>query len=668
MILISLFTDHFLQRSRNMGVRKEQSLGTNNDVELLEKGKLKAVDENFAVIEFTPEGIVLEANENFFNAMGYSEKEIISKHHKIFCPKEIAESLEYKQFWTKLAEGESFTGEFHRLNSKGEDLYLHASYTPIKNEKGEVVRVVKFAQDITARKNSNADYIGKLNAIDLSQAVIEFNLDGTILSANQNFLNTVGYTLDEITGKHHRIFCDPEYAKSSEYRAFWQKLNSGVFDAGEYRRVGKGGKEIWINASYNPIFNAAGNLVKVVKFASDITAEKIRNADFEGQLKAIDLSNAVIEFNLDGTIIRANQNFLATVGYTMQEIQGKHHRMFCEPEYVRSQSYQEFWKNLNNGKYDAGEYKRIGNGGKEIWIQASYNPIRDTNGDIVKVVKFAVDLTKEKIAYNNLVNTFEDAAKEVSEFSQSLSSSASQLAGNADSTLKKAASASVSAEQTSAGVQNVSASTEELTASITEISQGSQNANRISNEAKLRSETASKTVNGLGVASEDIGNVIKVISSIAQQTNLLALNATIEAARAGEAGKGFSVVANEVKELAKQTAIATDEISKKISNVQENTENAVVAIADISKIIEELNQINTTTAAAVEEQASTTKEVSRILTETNQSMENISGIVKEVSASAEESFTSARSTLSSAERLSELSANLQNLIDQARKA
>lgn len=647
-----------------MGVKQKETIDNQN---FREKGKLQAIEENFAVIEFEPDGTILEANDNFFQAMGYTKKEIASRHHRMFCPSEVAESIEYKQFWLQLAEGIPQIGEFHRVNKAGDDLYLYASYTPIKDEKGKVVRVIKFAQDITDSKNRSANFEGQLKAIDLSQAVIEFNLDGIILTANENFLLTVGYSLAEIQGKHHRMFCEPDYANSIEYKQFWNKLNAGEFDAGEYKRLGKNGKEIWINASYNPIYNAAGKLVKVVKFASNVTEQKVRNADFEGQLKAIDLSQAVIEFELDGMIINANQNFLSTVGYSMEEIRGKHHRIFCEPEYAASNEYKHFWQKLNSGEFDAGEYKRIGKGGKEIWIQASYNPIRDINGKVIKVVKYASDLTKEKVAYNNLVDTFETAAKEVFSFSQSLGSVANQLSSNAEGTMQKSKSATTSTEETLGGVQNVSASTEELTASIAEIAQGSQKANRISNEAKEQSERAGETVKGLGVASEDIGNVIKVISSIAQQTNLLALNATIEAARAGEAGKGFSVVANEVKELAKQTAVATDEISSKISNVQENTTNAIQAISGISHIIDELNQINATTAAAMEEQAATTKEVSRILTETNGNMDNVAQVIRDVSASAQDSSESAQTTLESASKLDSISQNLLKLIEQARK-
>jgi len=248
----------------------------------------------------------------------------------------------------------------------------------------------------------NADYKGQINAIAKSQAVIEFNLDGTIIDANENFLQTLGYTLDEIKGKHHRMFAEEDYANSPEYKLFWEKLNRGEYDSGEYKRIGKGGKEVWIQASYNPITDLNGELFKVVKYASDVTAEKLQSADYSGQIDAIGKSQAVIEFNMDGTIITANDNFLNTVGYSISDIKGQHHSMFAEPDYANSQEYRQFWEKLNRGEYDSGEYKRIGKGGKEVWIQASYNPIMDLNGKPFKVVKYATDITGQKDALTQI--------------------------------------------------------------------------------------------------------------------------------------------------------------------------------------------------------------------------------------------------------------------------
>src|SRR6267154_3306396 len=242
------------------------------------------------------------------------------------------------------------------------------------------------------------DLRGQVAAIGRSQAVIEFTLDGKILTANDNFLNALGYSLAEIKGQHHSMFVDPVYRQSAEYRQFWEKLGRGEFDAGQYKRIGKGGKEIWIQASYNAILDRRGRPFKVVKYASDITAQKMRDMDFAGQLAAINKAQAVIEFTLEGKVLTANENFLKTLGYTLDEIKGQHHGMFVDAAYRQSPDYRDFWEKLGRGEYQAAQYKRIGKGGREVYIQASYNPILDANGKPFKVVKFATDVTAQVMA------------------------------------------------------------------------------------------------------------------------------------------------------------------------------------------------------------------------------------------------------------------------------
>ena len=220
-------------------------------------------------------------------------------------------------------------------------------------------KVIKFATDITADKIKNNDFEGKMDAINRSQAVIEFNMDGTIITANENFLNAVGYSLSEIIGQHHRIFVDKAEVDSIEYREFWDTLRKGEFVSGQFKRVKKSGADLWIEASYNPIFNDVGVPIKVVKFASDITAEKEKNAHTEGKIAAIHRAQAVIEFELDGTIITANENFLNAVGYSLSEIQGKHHSIFVDPKYVASNDYKELWKSLGSGQFSSGQFKRL---------------------------------------------------------------------------------------------------------------------------------------------------------------------------------------------------------------------------------------------------------------------------------------------------------------------
>lgn len=359
-------------------------------------GQLSAIDASQATIEFKLDGTVVAANANFLKTLGYSLEEIVGKHHSMFVDSVYASSPEYRQFWSDLAAGKSQISEFKRIGKNGKEIWIQASYNPIADVHGKPYKVVKFATDITAAKLANADFNGQLQAISKAQAVIEFDLQGNIQNANENFLATVGYTLEEIKGKHHRMFVETAHANSHEYRTLWEELRAGKFQAGQYKRIAKSGKEIWIQATYNPIFDMNGRPFKVVKFATEVTESKLQTADYEGQLAAIDKAQATIEFNLDGTIRAANSNFLATVGYSLDEIKGKHHSMFVEAGYGNSAEYRTFWEDLRAGKFQAAQYKRFGKGGKEIWIQASYNPIFDLNGRPFKIVKYATDITASK--------------------------------------------------------------------------------------------------------------------------------------------------------------------------------------------------------------------------------------------------------------------------------
>jgi len=369
-----------------------------NDQELQHKsGVLDGLDRCQAIISFTPEGIVEDANDNFLKVTGYSKEDIVGKHHRLFVLPDYGVSNEYNQFWEGLRNGERSSGEYCRVAKNGDKIWIQASYNPIYDKLGNIVRVVKFATDITAQKRKNADYKGQINAIDKSLAVIEFDLDGVIQHANENFCATTGYDLSEIQGQHHSMFVEPNYKMSPEYAAFWRDLKKGEFKSGEFKRVKKDGSELWIQASYNPIFDEFGQPQKVVKYASDVTEQKLQNAFNTGQIDAISKSQAVIEFDPNGNIVTANDNFLATVGYALDEIQGKHHRIFVTKQERESEEYRTFWKKLSEGQFYSGEFHRVAKDGSDVWIQATYNPILDMSGNVVKVVKYASNITEQKV-------------------------------------------------------------------------------------------------------------------------------------------------------------------------------------------------------------------------------------------------------------------------------
>ncbi len=459
-----------------------------------------------------------------------------------------------------------------------------------------------------------------LAALMNSQAVIEFKPDGTIVTANENFLGAVGYSLEEIAGRHHSMFVDPGEADTAEYAEFWEKLRQGHFQEAEYKRIGKNEKEIWIQASYNPIKDSGGKVTKVVKFATDITARKLRIADSQGQLAAISKSQAVIEFDLDGKIIKANDNFLGTLGYSLDEIAGKHHSMFVDPAERDCAAYKQFWEEIRAGKFQSGEFRRIGKDGGEIWIQATYNPIDDMNGKPFKVVKYANDTT---------VMVRERLKRE--ELQREMDSKFAEITSIVERAVLQSTTATDATNETSMSVQSVASGAEELSCSVAEISRQISQALEITSSAVHEAEQTNVIIGGLADSVEKISEVVELISSIAEQTNLLALNATIEAARAGESGKGFAVVANEVKTLANQTAKATEQIGNQIGEVQSATNAAVGAVETFSGTIGKINEISSSIGSAVEEQTAVTQEISGSMQTASERVEKIAVNVKEIS-------------------------------------
>jgi methyl-accepting chemotaxis protein len=575
---------------------------------------LAALDQSQAVIHFKTDGTILTANDNFLSAMGYSLGEVKGKHHSMFVTADYAQSLEYQEFWANLAKGKYQSAEYKRIAKGGKEIWIQASYNPILDKNGNVQKIVKYATDITSQTLKAADHKGQIDAVNRAQAVIQFDLDGKILDANENFLETVGYALHEIRGRHHKMFVGAEHASSQEYQDFWKNLSAGNYQAAQYKRYGKGGKEIWIQASYNPIFTPDGKPFKIVKYATDITKETIQAADFKGQLDAIHKSQAVIEFNLDGTILNANENFLKTVGYGLNEIKGQHHRMFVEESYANSSEYQYFWAKLARGEYEAAEYKRIAKGGKEIWIQASYNPIFDPEGNPFKVVKYATDITDDVVA--------REEANHVSEMVNDNLDKILSSIGDANTRTSSATGASSNTLQT---VQSVASASEEFQASAQEIARSMEISRVEVEKAMHEANTADDATQKLSSAAGAMNNIVEVIQDIAGQINLLALNATIESARAGEAGKGFAVVASEVKSLANQVANATSQISDEINGMQNISGDVVTRLEGIKGAVVSVETSVTSVASAVEEQVATSQEITS-------NMQTAAGAVDEINS------------------------------------
>jgi methyl-accepting chemotaxis protein len=636
------------------------------------QGKVDAIGRAQAVIEFDLEGHILSANRNFLDLTGYTLEEVKGQHHRMFCDADVARSAAYKQFWQKLGRGEYESGEYKRLGKGGKEVWIQATYNPILDVSGHPVKVVKYALDITAAKRKASEFEGKVTAIHRAQAVIEFDMAGNILWANDLFLKTVDYTLDEVRGKHHRMFAAPGVASSEAYAAFWHKLGRGEFDSGEYKRVAKGGREIWLQATYNPIFDADGRPFKVVKFASDTTQAKLRNAEFEGKVTAMQRAQAVVEFDLKGHVLAANENFLGLMGYGIDEARGKHHRMFCDPAYTQTEAYANFWDKLGRGEFDSGEYKRVGKGGKEIFIQATYNPIFDMDGRPIKIVKFAIDITAAKLrntefeskvkavdrgqaviefdldgqvlaANENFLRTMGYSLREIVGQHHSMFCAADyitsleyrdfwlrlnkgelfsnrfhrlgkygrdvwiqatyspifNLKGEPVRVVKYAYDVTEQVmleRKIKSKTDDMTRTVSELTTSIEAISANTQAATTLSGETQTNAEQGfdalKKSIEAIELmqrSTGEISEIVKVIGEIASQTNLLAFNAAIEAARAGEHGVGFSVVAGEVRKLAERSSQAAREIAKlideSVQRVNIGTERSQQAKSAFEKIV-----------------------------------------------------------------------------------
>jgi methyl-accepting chemotaxis protein len=519
-----------------------------------------------------------------------------------------------------------------------------------------------------------SDASAVLAALGKSAAMIEFNLDGQILTANEIFCRTLGYQLTEIQGKHHSMFVDPAYVESREYKDFWATLRKGEFVQRQFCRLAKGGREIWIEASYNPVFSG-GKPYKVVKIATDITAQKIKAAEDAGKIDALSHAQAVIEFTPKGEILTANENFLTTLGYRLSEITGKHHSMFCDPDYARSDDYRRFWKELGEGKFQSDEFLRIGKGGKQVWIQATYNPILDHKGKVFKVVKFATDVTErvhavEALArgltelahgdleqrivepfplnlerlradYNESMSKLQDAMRDIGDNARAIAAGASQIRSAADDLSKRT-------EQQAASVEETAAALEQITTTVSDSSRRADDAGKLvvktKDGAEKSGEVVKKAINAMSAienSSREISSIIGVIDDIAFQTNLLALNAGVEAARAGDAGKGFAVVAQEVRELAQRSASAAKEIKTLINTSSEQVKSGVNLVGQtgqaLEQIVTQVQDIDRNVAAIVDssrEQSTGLKEINEAVIIMDQGTQQNAAMVEESTAAS----------------------------------
>jgi methyl-accepting chemotaxis protein len=650
-------------------------------------GMFDAINKAQAVIEFAMDGKILNANDHFLRAMGYSLSELKGQHHSMFVDQVVRAGNDYRGFWDKLQRGELEAGEFRRVSKSGHEVFLLGSYNPIVGPDGKPFKVVLYATDVTkdvlARNQAN---IMKEGMNIVASAIMMVDRDFIVTYANETSMDLLrrytedfralwpNFNPDKIIG-----MCIDTFHKNPAHQRR-QLDDPSRLPIHTEITVGRLRFALHVHASYDAQGKYCGNMLEWAD-VTDVRLKELQNAEFTGMFDAINKAQAVIEFSMDGKILNANDNFLSALGYTLPEIKGQHHSMFVDPTTRQSQDYRMFWDKLGRGEYDSGQYKRIGKAGREVWIQASYNPIIGPDGKPFKVIKYATDITEQvrnsqalqlavnqsqevieaaksqdlssrvplegktgEIAklcggINELLDTMTDVISSILDTSSTVTNAVSEITtGTSDLSQRT--------EQQASNLEETAASMEQMAATIKLNADNAQQANQhainATSVATEGGEVVGKAVEAMSLiesSSQKISDIIGVIDEIAFQTNLLALNAAVEAARAGDAGKGFAVVASEVRSLAQRSSGAAKDIKALIaasgSQVKDGVKlvnNAGVALNEIVNSIKRVADIVSDIALASKEQATSVEEINRAVSHMDEMTQQNSALVEENAA------------------------------------
>jgi methyl-accepting chemotaxis protein len=570
---------------------------------------VSAIEQTQGVIEFALDGTILRANSNFLKLMGYTLDEVRGQHHRMFVAEEEAGSAEYRNFWSELREGKPQTAEFRRLNRNREPVWIQATYTPIRRGK-RVTRIIKFATDITAQVIARADLESQITAINRAQAVIEFAPDATILHANENFLGLMGYTLAEVRGRKHSLFVSETEARSEAYNRFWERLRQGEHQTAEYRRLAKGGRAVWIHATYNPILDPEGRVVKVIKFASDISAEVARKREFEVlSLVANETDNAIIITDPGGLVHYVNNGFNKLTGYTLDEIRGKKPGPILQGPATNPETVARIGKCIQNQKPFYDEILNYDKNGTPYWISMAINPVFGKDGKLEHFISIQANITATKemsleaerrfaaISVSNGIVEFDTAGQIIRANRYML-----ERLGCADQQQLLKQSALLTGIIGDKKLQTLLAGEQIVTEFAMPNAQGQPNQFKgtfcpiADSEGQIRlivvyctdeqakheaAQVTDREMSRVQESSRKVADIIGSINEITEKTNLLALNAAIEAARAGESGRGFAVVADEVRKLAQQSSTSAQQITQLIGESSDRIDRLSASLRNL---------------------------------------------------------------------------------------